>query len=228
MSRINHAVILAAGRGQRLMPLTEDVPKAMTPYEGTTLIARGIDQIRRHVENVHITVGYRGAMLAEHVIHHGVRSVLNTEGHSNSWWMFNTLLAELDEPVAVLTCDNVIDLDFQRLEEDYFSTGEAACMLVPVKPVEGLDGDWIFHDDHIVTRLSRTEPSDVYCSGIQIVNPRKVQALTSGEGDFYTVWDDLIAQRGLRCSRVYPDRWFAVDTPAQLESLRANGPRSGP
>lgn len=224
MTDIRHAVILAAGRGQRLMPLTADLPKAMAPYEGSTLIARGIDQIRRRVANVHITVGYKGAMLAEHVIQHGVRSVFNTDGKSNSWWIFGTLLGTLDEPVFVLTCDNVIDLDFGRLEVDYRTAGEPACMLVPVRPVEGVEGDWIFHEDHFVTRLSRSEQSDMYCSGIQILNPHKVRACASGKGDFSTLWAELAARRELRCARLYPDRWFAADTPEQLEALRADGP----
>ncbi|MEA2173724.1 MAG: hypothetical protein QOD00_1316, partial [Blastocatellia bacterium] len=110
MARINHAIIMAAGRGQRMMPLTEDIPKAMAPYNGSTLIAQGIDKIRKHIPFIHITVGYKGAMLAQHVIQHGVSSVFNTEGHSNSWWIYNTLLKCLNEPMFVLTCDNVVEL----------------------------------------------------------------------------------------------------------------------
>jgi len=216
-------VILAAGRGQRLMPLTADLPKAMAPYEGTTLIAQGIDQIKREIENVHITVGYKGAMLAEHVIHHGVRSVFNTDGKPNSWWIFGTLLGFLDEPVLVLTCDNVVELDLGRLGEDYRLAGEPACMLVPVRPIRGLEGDWIFRDDQLVTRITRSEPSDVYCSGIQVLNPMQVRSRTSGHGDFASLWTELIAQRELKCSRLYQKRWFAVDTPEHLALLRANG-----
>jgi len=210
------------------MPLTTDRPKAMAPYEGSTLIGRGIDKIKRRIPNVHITVGYKGAMLAEHVIHHGVRSVFNTDGKSNSWWIFGTLLGALDEPVLVLTCDNVVDLDFDLLEEDYREAGEPACMLVPVEPIEGLGGDWIFHDDHLVTRVSRSERSDVYCSGIQILNPSKVRAYASATGDFSTIWAELAAQRQLRCSRLYPQRWFAADTPEQLEALHANREKPAP
>lgn len=219
--RIRHAVILAAGRGQRMMPLTETMPKAMAPYNGSTLIAQGIEQIGRHIANVHITVGYRGAMLAEHVIHHGARTVINTDGQTNSWWLYagNTLLSGLDEPIFVLTCDNVIDLDFESLESDYFERGEPACMIVPVKPIDGLEGDYIFHKDHTVTRLSRTDESDIYCSGIQIVNPKKVQALLTEEGDFYSVWAQLIASGQLLISHIYPKRWISVDTIAQLQMI---------
>lgn len=59
MSKIRHAIILAAGRGHRMMPLTDSLPKPMAPYNGSTLIAQGISRIARRVEHVHITVGYK-------------------------------------------------------------------------------------------------------------------------------------------------------------------------
>jgi NDP-sugar pyrophosphorylase family protein len=220
---INHALIMAAGRGQRMMPLTEDVPKAMAPYQGTTLIARGIDALRREIAHVHVTVGYRGAMLAQHVIQHGASSVFNTEGHGNAWWLYNTFLALLDEPVCVLTCDNVVDLDIGLLAAEYEARGRPACMLVPVAPVEGLDGDFIFHEDQIVTRLDRDDPAPTYCSGIQLLNPARIRAITAPAEDFNGLWAQLIAQRALVASRVYPKRWFSVDTVAQLELLAGSG-----
>lgn len=215
--RIRHAVIMAAGRGQRMMPATEELPKAMMPYLQSTLIANGIDRIHPHIEHVHVTVGYKGALLAKHAIEHGVSSVHNTEGCSNSWWMFNTLLGEIDEPVFVLTCDNVTELDFGRLAEDYFALGEPACLLVAVTPVPGLEGDFIFHHGPVVTGLSRTDAADIYCSGIQVLHPARISQICSGDGDFNTVWQDLIAQKQLLVSSVRPDKWFSVDTPAQLE-----------
>lgn len=219
MGRINHAIIMAAGRGQRMMPLTESIPKAMAPYKGTTLIAQGIDEIRKHIPNIHITVGYKGAMLAQHVIQHGVSSVFNTEGHSNSWWIYHTLLKCLNEPMFVLTCDNVVELDFDLLETDYYNYGEPACMIVPVRPVLGLDGDYIFHRNHVVTELNRYKESDIYCSGIQIINPYKVNQLTHEASDFYALWDKLIAQEQVITSRVYPKEWFTVDTMEHLDEL---------
>lgn len=78
---------------------------------------------------------------------------------SNSWWIYNTLLRELDEPMFVLTCDNVVELDFDLLESEYLQYGEPACMIVPVRPVAGLDGDYIFHRDNVVTELKRAGES---------------------------------------------------------------------
>ena len=219
MAQINHAIIMAAGRGVRMTPLTDAIPKPMAPYAGSTLIAKGIEKIRDRIPHIHVTVGYKKAMLAQHVIEHGASSVFNTEGKGNSWWIYNTLLRDLDEPIYVLTSDNVVDLDFDLMEENYKSLDNPACMLVPVKPVEGLEGDYIFHENHFVTELNRSKPSEIYCSGIQIINPAKINRITRESEDFYAVWHQLIEKRKLMSSSVYPKKWFAVDTVAQLTEL---------
>ncbi len=216
---IQHALIMAAGRGMRMMPFTENMPKAMAPLAGTTLIANGIDKLKKRIPNIHITVGYKGSMLASHVIEHDVNSVLNTEGKDNSWWIYNTLMKNLDLPIYVLTCDNVIELDFDLMEKDYVAAGKPACMVIPVKPIEGLDGDFIFHENQCITELSRTKPSEMYCSGIQILNPKKINELTQPADNFYNVWMQLIELKQLYCSNIYPKQWYAVDTVNQLEAI---------
>jgi NDP-sugar pyrophosphorylase family protein len=225
MSQIRHAIIMAAGRGRRMMPLTTHIPKAMAPYNGSTLICQGINQARKHIKYLHITVGYQGAMLAEHVIKNGVSSVFNTEGRGNAWWVYNTVLKLLDEPMFVLTCDNVMELDFELLETDYFSCGKPACMLVPVKPVPGLEGDYIFHRHNVVTELNRNKQSDIYCSGIQIINPAKINQLTRTMDDFYSLWTELISKEQVIASCIYPKTWFAVDTMEQLGEVNRSNVR---
>ncbi|HVF30681.1 MAG TPA: sugar phosphate nucleotidyltransferase [Pyrinomonadaceae bacterium] len=217
--KIRQALIMAAGRGMRMMPLTDAIPKPMAPFKGRTLIADGIDKLSGKLEMIHITIGYRAAMLAQHVIEHGATSVHNTEGHSNCWWIYNTLLRNIDEPIYVLTCDNVVELNFEILEEHYFSLGAPPCMIVPVRPVEGLEGDYVFHEDGVVTEIARKKPSDIYCSGIQVLNPARVRELTTEGESFYDVWNQLIAQRQLLVSSVYPDKWYAVDTIEQLRRM---------
>ena len=210
---------MAAGRGARMMPLTDHIPKAMAPYDGSTLIARGIDQVRRQVPHVYVTVGYKGALLAEHVISHGVAGLFDTSGRDNAWWISNTLMRELDEPVYVLTCDNVTSLDFASIESDYFSRGAPCCMVIPVAPVPSLEGDYIHHDNGCVTKISREEVAATYCSGIQVLNPKRT-ALAAGPADnFYDIWSALIQRGELHCSKVHPDRWFVADTLAQLARL---------
>jgi NDP-sugar pyrophosphorylase family protein len=217
--RIRHALIMAAGRGQRMMPLTETMPKAMAPYLNSTLIAHGIARVREHIEHVHVTVGYKAAMLADHLVEQRVDTIFNTEGKPNSWWIHHTLMRELDEPIFVLTADNVTDLDFGLLERDHVALGEPADTLVAVRPIAGLAGDYIRHRDGRVTKVSRTEPTDIYCSGIQVLNPARVAALTEPGRDFYAIWDQLIAKEQLWVSSVYPKQWMTVDTLADLARL---------
>jgi len=153
-----------------MKPLTSVLPKPMMPFRGSTLIADGILKIKPHITNVHITVGYKGATLASHVIQHDVSTVFNTEGKGNAWWIYNTMMKHLREPTFVLTCDNVCELDFARLTRDYFDLGAPACMVVPVEPVEGLDGDFIFHDaegfiDLLIHLNTAAERIEVYVNG---------------------------------------------------------------
>lgn len=201
------------------MPLTETMPKAMAPYLTSTLIAHGIARVREQIEHVHVTVGYKGAMLAHHLVEQRVDTIFNTEGQPNSWWIHNTLMRELDEPIFVLTADNVTDLDFGLLERDHSDLGEPADMLVPVRPIAGIAGDYIRHERGRVTSLSRDNPADMYCSGIQVLNPARVSALTAPGEDFYAVWRQLIDQRQLWVSSVYPKRWMTVDTVDDLARL---------
>jgi MurNAc alpha-1-phosphate uridylyltransferase len=155
------------------------------------------------------------------VIEQGVNAVFNTEGNGNAWWIYHTMVRSIDEPLLVLTCDNVVELNYDLIFHDYAALGSPACMVVPVKPVDGLDGDYITHERNCILELNRQRPTDIYCSGIQVLNPTKVNALTSPSDDFYSVWHQLMAQRQLYCSNVYPSQWFAVDTLEQLN--RANG-----
>ncbi|HSF53954.1 MAG TPA: sugar phosphate nucleotidyltransferase [Algoriphagus sp.] len=219
MGKLNHALIMAAGRGTRMAPLTHIIPKPMAPLWGSTLIANGIQKLLPHIPQLHITVGYKGADLAKHVIELGVHSVFNTEGKGNSWWVFNTLMKKIDEPVLVLTSDNVTDLNIELIFGEYERLGHPACMVVPVVPLEGLVGDFIHHENNLVLKLDRNDPAPTYCSGIQVLNPAKVNRLIEAVEDFGDLWSQLILKKQLFSSSVLPDKLFTVDTLEQLTHM---------
>jgi len=215
---INHAIILAAGRGIRLMPLTKKIPKAMIKIKNQTLILNGIKKVQKYISNIHITVGYKGSVIAKHVIRNNVRSVINTNKKGNAWWIFNFPFNMIDEPVAVLTCDNITNINFKLIEKDYIKKKNPHCFLVPVKPVKNLEGDFIHRKRNIVTKLSRKDKSDIYCSGIQILNPYKINKTVKKTEDFNILWKRLIRKKKLLVSDVIPNHWFAIDNIEQLKT----------
>jgi MurNAc alpha-1-phosphate uridylyltransferase len=90
---IKHALILAAGRGLRMMPLTTNTSKAMIQFNNAMLIGNSLKQLKKlDFASISITVGYKGAELAEYAIKEGVHNILNTNEKGNSWWLYNTLL----------------------------------------------------------------------------------------------------------------------------------------
>ena len=219
---INHAIILAAGRGIRLMPKTKRIPKAMVKIKNQTLILKGIKKIQRYIKNIHITVGYKGSLLAKHVIENKVNSVINTDKMSNAWWIFNFPFKHINEPVFVLTCDNITNVDFDLIEKDYIKKGKPECFLIPVKPVKELEGDFIHRKKNIVTKLSRRIKSDIYCSGIQIINPYRINKIIKKTDDFNNLWKKLIMKKKLKVSDILPNNWFTIDSLIQLKIYKKN------
>lgn len=217
MQKIQDVLILAAGRGNRMRPLTDQMPKAMAPFKGDTLIGNTLKNFRESDFRVHVTVGYKGGMLANYLLTHNViTSIHNTSGKDNAWWIFNSLLKNHNAPLLILTCDNVTDLDLHFIESEYLRLGQPICMLVPVSPIEGIEGDYISEKDSLVTQLDRNTKTEKYCSGIQVLNPFKINELISPCENFYDVWQQLIHNSALKTSYIYPKSWFSIDSLDQL------------
>jgi NDP-sugar pyrophosphorylase family protein len=219
MALITDVLIMAAGRGNRMKPLSDIIPKAMAPYKGTTLIGNVLKNFQNGEQKIHVTVGYKSEILAKYLLEGGlVSSLINTAGQNNAWWIFNSLLSYKDGPVLVLTCDNITELDLDFISSEYVRLGNPACMIVPVDPIIGIEGDSILDQDGVVYKLSREIKTNKYCSGIQVLNPNKINSLIGKCDDFYQVWNGLMEQSQLSSSELYPNPWFSVDTLDQLIS----------
>mgnify|MGYP006086693043 CR=1 FL=1 len=221
-SIIKHALILAAGRGLRMQPLTDKIPKAMAPISGSTLIAERIYELKKHISNVHITVGYKGSILAKYVIEKDVNSVFNTEGKGNAWWIYNTPLKNLNEPLLVLTCDNIFDFNYKKFCNDYFTFNLPACMIVPAKYSKIYEADKILYDqNNMVKKIDRNIKSESICSGVQIINPYKINQSTEKCENFNDVWKQLIINKDIFCSNYLLKNWHAVDNLYQLDKMNS-------
>ena len=218
--KINHAFIMAAGRGTRLRPLTKKIPKGLIKFKQTSLIANGIKKLKKYIDFIHISVGYKGPILAKHLIEEKVSSIINTDKKGNSWWIFNSIFKSFDSPLYVLTCDNVTNIDFKKIEEDYYKKSQPMCMIIPTKPIKGLAGDYIFRKKNIIQGLSRKVKSDIYCTGIQVLNPKKINDKIKSTDDFNILWKRLIKIKQLYVSDVMPKKWYTVDNVANYKKLK--------
>lgn len=117
------AVILAAGMGKRLKPLTENLPKALIPINGRPLIQYSLDNLKKaNIENITLVVGFMENLFKEKLKNYKIdyitneefettgsmNSLLKTEGKINE----DILLLESDllyEPRALTTLLNAIE-----------------------------------------------------------------------------------------------------------------------
>ncbi len=221
MKSFNHALIMAAGRGIRMMPLTAKKPKAMAVLNGNSLIGHNIYKLSNKIKNIHITVGYKNSILASHVVSKNVSTVINTSDKDNCWWIYNSLLKNLNEPILVLTCDNIVDLDLKNILKDYKKLNKPHCMILTVKTKLKLNGDYLkIKKNRVVNSISRNFRTNFYASGIQVLNPRKINKDTIKVNNFYELWKQLIKKKSLFCSNIQPEKWCEIDTVQQLKDQK--------
>ena len=68
IAKIRSAMILAAGRGERMQPLTDTMPKPLIPVAGRLLLERSMDRLLEHgVTNIVVNVHHLGQQIADRV-----------------------------------------------------------------------------------------------------------------------------------------------------------------
>jgi choline kinase len=91
-------IILAAGQGTRLRPLTDSMPKCMVPVSGKSIVNRQIDVMKRcgiREEEILIVCGYRQEVLREHLAGMKVSFCFNKEYETTN--MVCSLMCARDE-----------------------------------------------------------------------------------------------------------------------------------
>lgn len=116
------AVILAAGRGERLLPFTKYCPKPLTPILGKPLLEHTIETLKQAaVENIIIVTGYLSLTIQEYFddgakFHVKIRYAYNPvhkNGNAASLKVAQELLAK-DETFLLLMSDHCIDVNIVR------------------------------------------------------------------------------------------------------------------
>lgn len=131
------AVILAAGLGTRLRPITDSVPKCMVPVNGKCIIDQQLENLKRNgikESDIYVISGYKGEILDSHLKHlyPDINIILNNR-YSETNNMYSLFLVK----------DYVNGKDFFLMNAD------------------------VFYDSDIITGLSRETISSIACDKSQ-------------------------------------------------------------
>ena len=227
------AMVMAAGKGTRMRPLTATRPKPLVEVAGQTLLDHVLDHLRdAGVGRVVINVHY----LADAIEAHMKRKAADLEVHvsdergllletGGGLMKAKPLLGE--DPFLCVNTDNIwldgpvnsIRLMASQWDGDKM---DALMLLVPLARATCHAGQGDFHMDPL-GRLSRRKHGRVapyVWTGIQILHPR---LLADPPGDSFSTnvfWDRAIAA-GRFYGVVHSGNWFDVGTPAAIPITEA-------
>ena len=220
---IKSAIILAAGKGRRMLPLTKKIPKALVKIKNKTLIERKINSLRKiKINNIHVTVGHKSFLLSKYLYKKQINSIINTKGQNNTWWIFNTLLGYINENILLSTCDSIIDLDKKFLDREIKKNSKNICTLLLVEANKNFRGDYILIRNNRIKEISRNKKTNFFASGIQIINPFKIRKLLKNQkiSNFNELWNFLIKKNKIGYTEIYKKKWSSFDTSEQVKKYQ--------
>jgi MurNAc alpha-1-phosphate uridylyltransferase len=215
------AIILAAGRGARLAPLTDTTPKPLLPIKGQPLIVRQLQQLRAaNITHVVINLYYLGDLI-ERALGNGEKfgmqiaysheqSLLETGGGIK-----NALLLLEEEEFIVCNGDIYTDFDFSSLPDALAPNDTAHLVLTPT-PNTRARGDFEYSQG----RVTQRGDDFVYC-GISIFSQRIFA--NSPEGAFSS--RDLMfeaIEQGQLSAQVHMGQWTDIGTLSDYANVSSN------
>ncbi|MDB6086475.1 MAG: nucleotidyltransferase family protein [Gammaproteobacteria bacterium] len=213
-------MILAAGRGERMRPLTDLTPKPLLCVRGKPLIVRHIECLARSgIELIVINLAWLGWMIRDHLgdgSRFGVSIRYSEESpHAleTAGGIFRALPHLEPGPFLVVNGDVFTDYDFERIQ---LADGcDAHLVLVP-NPPQHPRGDFGLEAGLAV----QTAAQQYTFSGIAAYRPEFFSGCADGIFPLKPLLLRAIAAR--RCTaELYTGLWEDVGTPQRLEALNA-------
>lgn len=211
------SVILAAGRGERMRPLTDYVPKALVRKNGIPLISHVVESLKKANKDIgiHVTVGYLSSLLYSILdSESSVASLIKTSGKPNSWFLQSSIVKTINEPIVICPCDIIFDVDWESIYKDFIHSGKPAAIVGMHSNDYFPEADGVKVLNNSCVDISRQIATNNYASGIQIINPAAVN-LILGEHpvkSFYDIWRILIKNNSLGYISGDFSKWQAHDT----------------
>jgi MurNAc alpha-1-phosphate uridylyltransferase len=233
------AMVMAAGLGKRMRPLTATRPKPLVEVAGKPLIGHVFDRLRgagveRAVVNVHYLADALEAYLHNRV--KGIEVLVSDERAQlleTGGGLVHARALIGDEPFVVVNSDNFwLDgpVDALRMLAARWDdeTMDALLLMVPLARAHCHGGQGDFHldkDGRITQRRKPGRPAPFVYTGVQILSPRVLRDWPEGPFSTMLFWERAIAA-GRAYGLVHQGLWFDVGTPgaiAKTEALLAGG-----
>ena len=211
------AMILAAGLGKRLKPLTNHIPKPLLKVGNQSLIERNIRSLLNYgFDEIVINVSYLGNMITEHVLeifpNNKIIFSKESEPLGTGGGIKNALKLLGDEPFMLINADIYHNINLAAVK-----TAPKYAHLVGVKnPEHNIQGDFSL-DNNIV--LARSELNNFTWSGISIINPTIFSQLQTQEMPF-DIWNSVLMQfinNNKITAEIYEGIWIDTGTIDRLE-----------
>ena len=233
-SRVTTALLLAAGTGSRLRPLTLDAPKCLTVVGGKPILERLVDNLRAQgINRLVVVTGYLGHRIREFLQQKAadmqVEYVFNpdyqTTNNIYSLWLARQAI---QESFLLVECDLVFD---SPLLDDMLQPDKIAISNI----LPWMNGTTVelnaekrvtsFNVGHDINDAPRYKTVNVYSLSLQSWHKtvERLGCYISGErlGEYYeVVFAEMVADGTLYFDAVFfkEDRWYEID---RLEDLNA-------
>jgi MurNAc alpha-1-phosphate uridylyltransferase len=231
--RPTKAMIMAAGLGTRMRPLTNDKPKPMVSVAGKPLIDHAIDRLAAAgVKTVAVNVHYRAELLKEHLRRRsdGVKIYISEETDEllgTGGGVVKALHYFGDEAFFIHNSDSIwnegyghaLDRMIARWNPDEMDGLLLMASLVSTIGYEGV-GDFVMDADGRLARVPEARVSPFAFPGVQIVHPRLFSDPPKGAFSTNVVWDRAIAKGRLFGIRL-EGTWMHIGTVEALEESEA-------
>lgn len=213
------AMLLAAGRGERMRPLTDHTPKPLIRAKNKPLIQYHIEALAAAgITELVINHAYLG-MQIEHYLGDGLKFGVNIryspEGIAlgTGGGILKALPLLGTEPFLVINADIWCDVPFATLS---VAEGLLAHLVLVTNPVHNPNGDFALDGKRVIN------PCDGYSSltfsGIGIYHPALFVNCQPGNFPLTPLLRDA-CEHGQVSGQQYTGRWLDVGTPARLQEL---------
>lgn len=212
------AMILAAGRGERMRPLTDHTPKPLLEVGGKPLIVWHIERlanagIRQLVIN-HAHLGQQiedalgdGSQWQVHIDYSPETVALETAGG-----IAKALPLLGSQPFLVVNGDVFTDIDFATLS---LPAGKLAHLVMVDNPPQHPQGDFALRDGVLLEAAAQR----LTFSGVGIYHPHLFHSVKSGEAAKLAPLLKAAMQRGLVTGQHHQGVWHDIGTPERLQAL---------